>query len=152
MKFAFSDAVKAEQQRRGSRATYARVEARGGFATAISDELADWLAQQDSIYLATASADGQPYIQHRGGPPGFLRVVDAHTLAFIDQPGNRQYITLGNMSENDRVCVFVMDYANRERVKIWGRARVVEEPGSERVIVIAVTAWDANCPKYIPQR
>jgi uncharacterized protein len=151
MKFAFSDAVKAEQERRGSRAAYARVEARGGFATAISDDLAAWLAEQDSFYLATASADGQPYIQHRGGPPGFMRVVDEHTLAFIDQPGNRQYITLGNLSENDRVCLFVMDYAQRQRVKIWGRARV-EEVGSERVIVIAVTAWDANCPKYIPQR
>ena len=153
MKVAFSDAVKREQEKRGSRAAYARIErATGGFATELTEELCAFLAERDSCYLATASADGQPYIQHRGGPPGFLHVVDSHTLAFEDYPGNRQYITLGNLSENDRVCLFVMDYAQRQRVKIWGRARVVEEPGSARAIVIAVTAWDANCPKYIPQR
>jgi len=151
MKVAFSEAVKAEQARRGSRAAYARIEAAtGGFATAITDELAAYLADRDSVYLATASADGQPYIQHRGGPRGFLRVVDEHTLAFVDLPGNRQYVTLGNLSENDRVCLFAMDYEHAQRVKIWGRARV-EERGGERWIVIAVTAWDVNCPKHIPR-
>src|SRR5262245_63916506 len=151
MKVTFSDAVKAEQARRGSRAAYARIEAAtGGFASAITAELAAFLAERDSIYVATASADGQPYIQHRGGPRGFLRVLDEHTLAFVDYPGNRQYVTLGNLTENDRVCLFAMDYEHAERVKIWGRARV-EEAGGERRIVIAVTAWDANCPKHIPR-
>jgi predicted pyridoxine 5'-phosphate oxidase superfamily flavin-nucleotide-binding protein len=124
------------------------------------------VAEQRSLFLATASAGGQPYVQHRGGPPGFLHVLDPHTLAFADFAGNRQYISLGNLSENPKVLLFLIDYAERRRVKIWGEAKVVEHDAAllarlapagyrarpERAIVIRVTAWDANCPQHIPQR
>lgn len=163
---AFSPAVKAIQTARGSRDSHARRERRGGWLTEITPDLAAFIAAQRSVYLATASADGQPYIQHRGGPPGFLRVLDAETLAFADLAGNRQYISLGNLSENPRVQVFLMDYVQRRRVKIWGQARVVTddpallatltpagtEARAEQAIIIRVTAWDANCPQHIPQR
>ncbi len=132
----------------------------------ITPELTELFAHQDSVYLATASADGQPYIQHRGGPPGFVHVLDEHTLAFADFTGNRQYITTGNLAENPKVCLFAMDYAHRRRVKIWGTARVVEgdeallarlaspddETRPEHAIVIDVAAWDVNCPQHIPQK
>lgn len=161
---AFSPAVKAIQQARGSRAGYARMEGKGGWRTEISQDLAVFLVQRTSFYLATASADGQPYMQHRGGPPGFLHVLDARTLAFADFKGNRQYISTGNLSENPRVMLFLMDYENRRRVKMWGRARVVTddpdllsrlrpagyEATPEQAIVIDVTAWDTNCPQHIP--
>src|SRR5204863_5808491 len=98
---AFTPSVKAEQERRGSRATYARMERSGGWETTVTPELAAFLAERDSVYLATASAAGQPYVQHRGGPRGFLRVLDEHTIAFADYAGNRQYITLGNLADND---------------------------------------------------
>src|SRR6478736_2966296 len=124
---AFSPAVKAVQERRGSRPSYARLEEKGGWQTAISPELAEVLSQTRSFYLATASAAGQPYMQHRGGPPGFLHVLDPHTLAFADFSGNRQYITTGNLAENPRAAIFVMDYAARRRLKLWGTARVVED-------------------------
>ncbi len=162
---AFSAAVKAEQEKRGSRAIYAKMTARRDWPGEIDEELRGFLAQRDSFYLATASAEGQPYVQHRGGPKGFLKVIDAQTLGFADYGGNRQYITLGNLTENDRVQLFLMDYANQRRVKIWGRARVVEddpallarfEPpprGSvERAILVDVTAWDVNCPSHILPR
>jgi uncharacterized protein len=167
---AFSPAVKAVQAERGSRGAYARMEARGGFEAAVTAELAGFLAEIDTAYLATASAAGQPYVQHRGGPPGFIRVLDDQTLGFADFTGNRQYVTTGNLRENDRVCLFLMDYAHRARVKVWGHARVVPAtdpaaaaviqaapagPGAgrpEQAILIAVTAWDANCPKHIPQK
>jgi predicted pyridoxine 5'-phosphate oxidase superfamily flavin-nucleotide-binding protein len=162
----FSPAVKAVQTRRGSRAAYAKQAAAGGFQTDLTPDLAAWLAQRDSAYLATASASGQPYIQHRGGPPGFLHVLDARTIAFADYRGNRQYITLGNLAENSRAMMFVMDYANRNRIKIWGRAEVIEDdPGliaklmpdtykarPEQVILFHVDVWDANCPQHIPQK
>jgi predicted pyridoxine 5'-phosphate oxidase superfamily flavin-nucleotide-binding protein len=162
----FSDAVKAVQTRRGSRTAYAKQEAAGGFQREITPDLAAWLAERDSAYLATASASGQPYIQHRGGPPGFLHVLDARTLAFADYRGNRQYITLGNLAENNRAMVFVMDYANRNRIKIWGRAEVIEDDAAliaklmpenykarpEQVILFHVDVWDANCPQHIPQK
>jgi predicted pyridoxine 5'-phosphate oxidase superfamily flavin-nucleotide-binding protein len=160
----FSDAVKAVQTARGSRHGYEKVEARGGFATALTPALAAWLAEQVTSYLATASADGQPYLQHRGGPPGFLRVLDHHTLAWVDYVGNRQYISTGNLSENAKACLFVMDYAHKQRVKFWGTARAVtDDPalvatlmpeGStakvEQVIVLTVEMWDGNCPQHIP--
>jgi predicted pyridoxine 5'-phosphate oxidase superfamily flavin-nucleotide-binding protein len=162
---AFTPAVKAVQAERGSRNSYARMEAKGGFNTAVTADLAAFLAEARSFYLATASADGQPYVQHRGGPPGFLRVIDERTLAFADFKGNRQYITTGNLAENPRAYIFVMDYAHRRRVKLWGRARVVEENAvlqarlwpegyaarPEQVIVFEIDAWDTNCPQHIPQ-
>ena len=162
---AFTPAVKAVQARRGSRESYAKTEARGGFRTAVTPDLAGFLAEARSFYLASASADGQPYVQHRGGPPGFLRVLDERTLAFADFKGNRQYVTTGNLAENPRAYIFVMDYARRRRVKLWGRARVVEDDPAllarlwpdgytarpEQVILFEVEAWDANCPQHIPQ-
>jgi predicted pyridoxine 5'-phosphate oxidase superfamily flavin-nucleotide-binding protein len=162
---AFTPSVKAAQQRRGSRSAYARLEAKGGWATTIEPSLADFIAEMRSFYLATASKDGQPYVQHRGGPPGFLRVIDERTLAFADFSGNRQYITTGNLAENPRAMIFLMDYANRQRVKIWGTARVVENDAElnarlfpegykarvDSAILFTVEAWDANCPHHIPQ-
>jgi predicted pyridoxine 5'-phosphate oxidase superfamily flavin-nucleotide-binding protein len=161
---AFSPAVKAIQSARGSREGYARMERRGGWRAEVTPDLAAFIARQRSLFLATASGAGQPYIQHRGGPPGFLRVLDPETLAFADLAGNRQYITLGNLSENPRAQLFLIDYANRQRVKIWGEARVVtDDPAllamlapegarAEQAIVLRITAWDANCPQHIPQR
>lgn len=163
---AFTPAVKAVQARRGSRASYARMERSGGWARAIDEELASFIAAQRSFFLATANAEGQPYIQHRGGPPGFLRVLDPTTLGFADFRGNRQYISLGNLTENPRVHLFLIDYEQRSRLKIWGDARVIEDdpallarltPGDyggkpEQAIVIDVRAWDLNCPQHIPQR
>jgi uncharacterized protein len=162
---AFTPTVKALQAARGSRSSYARMEASGSWPTDLH-ELTDLIATQTSVFLATSNAAGQPYIQHRGGPPGFLRVLDPHTLGFADYRGNRQYITLGNLQENPKVHLFLIDYAQRTRVKIWGEARVVADDPAllaalmpvgyaarpEQVLVIRVTAWDANCPQHIPQR
>ena len=163
---AFTPAVKAIQTRKGSRDAYARVEQQGGWRTEIDEDLAAFLAEINSLYFATASADGQPYIQHRGGPKGFVTVLDKNTLAFVDYGGNRQYITQGNLSENPKANIFVMDYAHRRRVKIWGEARVVDDDPAlvkslmpqgykarpEQVIVFKVFAWDTNCPQHIPQK
>jgi predicted pyridoxine 5'-phosphate oxidase superfamily flavin-nucleotide-binding protein len=163
---AFTDTVKRFQRERGSRNSYARMEQRsGGFAGEITAELATYIAARDSAYLATANSIGQPYVQHRGGPPGFVHVLDEHTLAFADFVGNRQYITTGNLAENDRAFLFLMNYAEQERIKIWGRARVVTgdpdllhrlaDPAYdgrvEQAIVFDVVAWDANCPQHIPR-
>jgi predicted pyridoxine 5'-phosphate oxidase superfamily flavin-nucleotide-binding protein len=131
----------------------------------ITPDLAAFIAAQRSAFLASASADGRPYIQHRGGPAGFLKVLDARTIAFADVRGNRQFITAGNLAENDRVELFLIDYAHRRRIKIWGRARMIEDDPAlvarlmpegwrargERAVVITVEAWDANCPQHIPQ-
>lgn len=163
---AFTPAVKAVQERLGSRAAYARMERRGGWETEITEGLADFIGQQVSFYIATSNAENQPYIQHRGGPKGFLQVLDPTTLAFADFRGNRQYISMGNLADNPKVHLFLMDYANRSRVKIWGTCTVVEDDPAllakltlpdydarvERAFVIRVTAWDANCPQHIPQR
>ena len=133
---AFSPAVKSVQERRGSRDTYARLEQNGGWDTKIDSVLAKFIADMRSFYLATASKDGQPYVQHRGGPPGVLRVIDETTLAFADFAGNRQYITTGNLAENPRAMLFLMDYLHRKRVKIWGHARVIEnDPRADRASV-----------------
>jgi predicted pyridoxine 5'-phosphate oxidase superfamily flavin-nucleotide-binding protein len=163
---AFSDAVKRVQRARGSRDAYARMERlRGGFEARLTPEIAAFIAERDSAYLATASAIGQPYVQHRGGPPGFIKVIDPRTLAFADFAGNRQYVTTGNLSENDRAFLFLMNYAEGERIKIWGTARVVEPDGElaaklvdphyparvEQAIVFDVAAWDANCSQHIPR-
>jgi hypothetical protein len=161
----FSPRVKAVQERRGSRDGYARMEAKGGFATTIDPSLVVFITGMRSFYLATASKDGQPYVQHRGGPPGFLRVIDEKTLAFADFAGNRQYITTGNLEENPKAMVFLMDYAHRQRVKIWGTARVIENDAelnaklfpegykarAEAAILFTVEAIDVNCPQHIPQ-
>lgn len=163
---AFTEAVKAIQTRKGSRSAYARMEQGSGWETTITEDLAAFVAEQRSFFLATANADGQPYIQHRGGPPGFLRVLDDETLGFADFRGNRQYISLGNLVENPKVHLFLIDYEQRSRVKIWGEAKVVEDDPDlvarltpagydarpERAIVIHVSAWDANCPQHIPLR
>jgi predicted pyridoxine 5'-phosphate oxidase superfamily flavin-nucleotide-binding protein len=163
---AFTPAVKAWQERRGSRKAYARMEAKGGWRSEVTPELADFLAERESFYLATASAEGQPYVQHRGGPKGFLKMLDARRLAFADFGGNKQYISAGNLSENDRAQIFLMDYAGRRRIKVWGRARVVEDDPAllerladpvykakpERAIVFDIEAWDVNCPQHILPR
>ncbi len=163
---AFSPAVKAIQQRKGSREAYARLEADGGFDTVITPELAEFIAQQRSFFMATANAAGQPYIQHRGGPPGFLQVVDATTLAFVDFKGNRQFITEGNLCDNPQAFIFLIDFTTRRRIKLWGTARIVEGDAAllerlmpadyraraEQVILFTVTAWDENCPQHIPRR
>ncbi len=163
---AFTPSVKEVQERLGSRKSYAQREENGGWESTVTPELADFLVERDSFYLGTASAGGQPYIQHRGGPKGFLKVIDERTLGFADFGGNHQYITLGNLAENDRAFLFLMDYAHRRRVKVWGRARVVENdpdlikrlsvPGSrgrpERAILFHVEAWDVHCPQHITRR
>lgn len=163
---AFTPAVKAIQERLGSRASYEKMERGRGWSRTVDDDLAGFLAERDSFYLGTASADGRPYIQHRGGPPGFLKVLDAGTVAFADFGGNRQYISVGNLAENDRAFIFLMDYPNRRRVKLWGRAEVVEDDAEllerltdphyggrpERAFVFRVEAWDVNCPQHITPR
>ena len=163
---AFTPTVKTVQARKGSREAYRRLEERGGWETRITPELAAFIAAQTSIFLATATREGQPYIQHRGGPAGFLRVLDAHTIGFADFAGNRQYITQGNLADNPKAHLFLIDYTHGQRVKIWGEARVVEGDAAlvarlmpedykarpEQAILFTVTAWSANCPKHIPQR
>ena len=163
---AFTPTVKALQVQHASRDAYARMEREGGWQQTITPDLEAFIAERDSFYLGTANAEGQPYIQHRGGPKGFLKVVDDRTLAFADFRGNKQYITVGALEENDKTFIFLMDYANRSRIKIWGRARVVEDDPEfishlvdstykgrpERAIVFTVEAWDANCPQHITRR
>lgn len=163
---AFTPSVKSIQERMGSRKQYERMEERGGWADTITQDLADFIADRDSFYLATATADGQPYIQHRGGPKGFLKVLDDRTLAFADFVGNRQYISAGNLAENNKAFIFLMDYANRQRIKVWGTAEVIENDQEllnelndpsykgkpERVIRLQVEAWDVNCPQHIKPR
>ena len=162
---AFSPTVKAIQESRGSRAVFAEREEKGGWRTTITPDLAQFIAEARSFYFASASADGQPYVQHRGGPPGFLRILDERTLAFADYKGNRQYITTGNLADNPRAFIFIMDYTNRRRIKLWGRARVVEgdadlvarlwpegyQARPEQAIVFEIAVWDSNCPQHIPQ-
>ncbi|HET8727120.1 MAG TPA: pyridoxamine 5'-phosphate oxidase family protein [Alphaproteobacteria bacterium] len=163
---AFTPTVKAIQARKGSRRSYERMEERGGWQTLITPDLKGFVEAQTSIFLATVNAAGQPYIQHRGGPPGFLRALDDRSIGFADFAGNRQYITLGNLADNPKAHLFLIDYARRQRVKIWGEARVVEGDADltammmpegykarpEQAILFTVRAWDANCPQHIPQR
>lgn len=162
----FTPTVKAIQADKGSRASYARMEEAGSWKTRITPDLAAFIAAQTSVFLATANREGQPYIQHRGGPPGFLRVLDDSTIAFADFAGNRQYITAGNLADNPKAYLFLIDYAHRRRIKIWGEARVVADDAGlvarlmpenykarpEQAILFTVAAWDANCPQHIPQR
>jgi predicted pyridoxine 5'-phosphate oxidase superfamily flavin-nucleotide-binding protein len=163
---AFTDTVKSIQARKGSRAAYARMEAAGSWEQVITAELKALIEAQISVFLATANKDGQPYIQHRGGPAGFLKVLDEHTTGFADFAGNRQYITQGNLEQNPKAQLFLIDYANRRRIKVWGTARVVEADAAllqrlmpagyrarpEQAVLFTVSAWDVNCPQHIPQR
>jgi uncharacterized protein len=163
---AFTETVKAIQSRKGSRGAYARVEQRGSWETGLTPVLTEFIEQQISVFLGTASSDGQPYLQHRGGPPGFIKVIDDKTIGFVDFKGNRQYISQGNLSDNPKAILFLIDYSTRQRVKIWGRARVIEddahlvetlmpkgyEARPEQAILFDVTAWDANCSQHIPLR
>ncbi|TLZ10975.1 MAG: pyridoxamine 5'-phosphate oxidase [Gammaproteobacteria bacterium] len=163
---AFTPSVKALQTRRGSRDAYARMEMNGSWETRVSPDLALFIEAQTSVFLGTANTEGQPYIQHRGGPPGFLRILDDQTIGFADFRGNRQYITLGNLADNPKALLFLIDYTTRRRVKIWGEARVIEgdmgltarlmpsgyKARPEQVVLFSVLAWDANCPQHIPQR
>ncbi|MEO1491519.1 MAG: pyridoxamine 5'-phosphate oxidase family protein [Pseudomonadota bacterium] len=161
---AFTDAVKARQTALGSRETYQKQIETRDWQTTVTEDLAAFLASRVSFYMASVGEDGHPYIQHRGGPQGFLKVLDEKTLAFADFHGNQQYVSLGNLDGNDRVHLFFMDYTNQRRVKLWGRARVVEDDPAllerladpdyrarpERVFLITVEAWDVNCPQHIP--
>ena len=163
---AFTPSVKALQTRKGSRHSYGRMEERGSWETRITPDLAGFIEAQTSVFLATANTEGQPYIQHRGGPAGFLCVLDDKTIGFVDFAGNRQYITQGNLADNPKAHLFLIDYAHRKRIKIWGEARSIEGDGDllaklmpegykarpEQVILFTVSAWDANCPQHIPQR
>ncbi|MDP3159670.1 MAG: pyridoxamine 5'-phosphate oxidase family protein [Reyranella sp.] len=158
----FSPAVKAEQARLGSRASFEDRD----WQTEITDDLRQFLAAIDTFFFATASADGRPYIQHRGGPAGFLKPIGSHTLAFADFAGNRQYITLGHLGENDRAHIFIPHFATQQRLKLWGRARVVEDDLAlmerlvdpeykakpQRAIVFRIEAWDINCRQHIVAR
>jgi hypothetical protein len=162
----FTPAVKAAQEARGSRTGYEKAMSQHDWNDQVTPALEAFIAERDSFYLGTASADGQPYIQHRGGPKGFLKVLDARRLAFADYRGNRQYISVGNLDENDKAFLFLMDYPNRQRVKVWGRAEYVEDDDAllqrvadpdygaqlERVIVFHIKAWDSNCPRHITPR
>ena len=160
----FTPSVKAQQQAHGSRHAYARMEQGRGFRTGIDDDMRGFIEAQTTLFMATANLDGQPYIQHRGGPPGFLHVLDDHTIAFADFTGNRQFVSTGNLADNPKAQLFLMDYAHRQRLKIWGEARVETDPAlverlmppdykarAEQAIVFTVKAWDANCPQHIPQ-
>ena len=161
----FTPAAQREQAKRGSARGYERKIATG-FPDRVMPELATFIAELDTAFLGTASAEGAPYIQHRGGPKGFIKVLDEHTLGFADYAGNRQYITLGNLAENDQAYLFLLDFARQRRIKVWGRARVVEDdpvllerlvdPGyrarPERAILFTVAAWDVNCSQHITAR
>lgn len=163
---AFTPAVKAAQQERGSRTAYAKMEQRGGWNDTVTPELEEFISQRESLYLGTASADGQPYIQHRGGPRGFLKVLDEKTLAMADYLGNSQYISLGNLGENAKAFIFLMDYPHQHRIKIWGTAEFIEDDPElldrvadrdynarpQRVLVFHLKAWDVNCTQHIQQR
>lgn len=163
---AFTDTVKTLQAKQGSRKAYARMEENGSWSTTITPDLAEFVGAQTSIFLATANAEGQPYVQHRGGPAGFLCVLDDKTIAFVDYAGNRQYITAGNLADNPKAYLFLIDYAKQRRIKIWGTARVIAGDAEltarlmpenykarpEHVVVFTVGAWDSNCPQHIPQR
>jgi uncharacterized protein len=161
----FTPAAQKAQAERGSTQHYeCRLEE--GFPDRVTPELAAYLAEQDTVFLATATADGAPYIQHRGGPKGFIKVLDEHTLGFAGFRGNQQYITIRNLSENDRAFLFVLDLARHQRIKLWGRARMVENDPAlverlfekgykakpERAILFTIEAWDPNCSQHIVAR
>ncbi len=161
----FTPAARQAQAERGSAKAYDQRVA-DGFPDLVTAELAKFIAEQDTAFLATATADGAPYVQHRGGPKGFIKVIDDRTLGFADFRGNRQYITLANLADNDRAFLFLLDPARRQRIKLWGRARVVENDPAlierlfdkgykarpERAILFTIEAWDVNCSSHIVTR
>lgn len=163
---AFTPAVKDLQEKYLSRKGYERMEQSGGWQTMITPDIESFISRVDSFYLATSNSEGQPYIQHRGGPEGFLKVIDHKRLAFADFRGNKQYISSGNLSENNKAFIFLMDYPNRTRIKIWGTAEVIYDDSDlieslgdpsynaklERAVMFTVEAWDVNCPQHIKQR
>ena len=163
---AFTPAVKAIQAEKGSRSSYARMEERGAWQTKVTPDLEAFLAELDMFYLGSSNGEGQPYIQYRGGPPGFLKVIDEKTLGFADFGGNQQYITIGNLSENPKAFIFLIDYVGSRRIKLWGRARVIEGDSgllerlgapdysarAERAILFSIESWDVNCPQHIHKR
>ena len=164
---AFTESVKAQQEQYGSRQQYAQMDrlARG---TTLTFAETEFIAARDGFYLATVGAHGYPYVQFRGGPPGFLRVMDAQTLSYADYRGNRQYVTVGNLVQNDRAALILMDYANRSRLKLYARIEVIKAkdrpelieklrvPGYdakiERAMLLHVEAFDWNCPQHITPR
>lgn len=160
---AFTPTIKALQAARGSRAAYAKMEARGGFRTDVDATLAAFLAGVDTAYLATANGLGQPYAQHRGGPKGFIQLLGPSLIGWADFAGNRQYVSTGNLAENDKAFLFLMDYAHRRRIKLWGRARTSDDAAliarlmpadyraqGEQAMLFEIEAWDVNCPQHIP--
>ncbi len=163
---AFTPSVKAVQEKFHSRINYARMEESGGWQYEVTPQLEEFLASIDSFYLSTSNESGQPYTQHRGGPKGFLKVLDNNQLAFADFSGNRQYITIGNLSDNNKAFIFLMDYASQTRIKVWGTAKVEDEnielmdslsdssykARVERAIIFTVEAWDVNCRQHIQKR
>jgi uncharacterized protein len=163
---AFTPAVKAIQAKMGSRENYERFVERGAENNSITPELSEFISEMDGFYLGTLSSNGYPYIQFRGGKAGFLKILNPKTLGFADFRGNLQYISVGNLSENDKTFLFLMDYRNRRRLKILGRARIVEDDPAmlervrdkdysaivERAIVFEIEGWDWNCPQHIPNR
>lgn len=163
---AFTDTVKKIQEQKGSRSIYINVEQHGSWHDTVTQQLQDFIAERDSFYMSTVNSKGQPYIQHRGGPKGFLKVIDSRTLGFADFSGNRQYISYGNLEDNNKICLFFMDYPNRTRIKLWGTAEVNEDDATlikqlsvsdykaqvERAFIIHIEAWDRNCPQHIVPR
>lgn len=163
---AFTPTVKQLQARNGSRDAYAKMESGMGWHDTITSQLAEFISRQNSFYLATVNAEGQPYIQHRGGPRGFLKPLDDRTLGMADYRGNRQFISQGNLLDSRKAFIFLMDYANRRRIKIWGEAWMIEgdeallravmpegyAAAPERVLLFKVSAWDPNCPQHIPRK
>ena len=162
---AFTDTVKKIQEKHHSRSNYAKMEESGWWKNEITPDLEHFLKEQDSFYLSTSNADGQPYTQHRGGPKGFLKVIDSKTLAFADFTGNRQFITAGNLSENNKAFIFLMDYTTQTRIKVWGTARINDDKKIleslsdesykarvERSIIFTIEAWDVNCRQHIKKR
>jgi hypothetical protein len=165
---AFTASVKAMQTKQGSRGSYARVEQSADRADTLDDFAADFIGQRDSFYISSVAENGWPYVQHRGGPEGFLRVLGPQTIAYAELSGNRQYLSVGNLMADDRAAMILMDYANRRRLKIWGRVRIVEPQDDpaliaslntpayrakvERAVVITVQALDWNCPQHITPR
>jgi len=164
----FSEPAKKIQERFGSRAAYERMARSGSGEQELGIQEAEFIAARNSVYMGTVTPDGWPYIQHRGGPTGFLHVLDEHTLAFADYSGNKQYISTGNLAVNDRFALFLMDYPNRTRLKIIGRAKILEPgedpaleaqvavPGSmtriERIYLLHVVGFDWNCNQHITPR
>ena len=163
---AFTPAIKVLQEKYNSRRSYERMEKMSGWQSEVTPHLEQFLNIMDSFYLGTTNSNGQPYIQHLGGPKGFLKVLDHKTLAFADFTGNKQYISTGNLSENNKAFIFLMDYPNKTRIKVWGTAKAVDDDKEllesltdpaykarvERAIVFTVEAWDVNCPQHIKQR